>query len=56
MLVEPVGVTGVVGGGVVDIVLLPWHPIIKATAKPATAKMYRTRHMRDATAPPAVSS
>ena len=42
MLVTPVGVTGVVGGGVVSA-FLPWHPISSATASPAIAKMYRTR-------------
>ena len=52
MLVTPIGVTGVVGSG---FIFLPWHPIIKAIARPANAKTYRTR-----TAPrfraPAVSS
>ena len=42
MLVMPVGVTGVVGGGVVDI-FLPWHPISSATASPASATPNRTR-------------
>ena len=43
MLVTPVGVTGVVGGGVI---FLPPHPIIKATANPASAKIFRTRTVR----------